>query len=136
MNKQPKQPSEKAYRAKADEVFLSKYRGRSCEVCEWRGDYGRTANTAGHHVLPKGSYRAVRYDRRNIVVVCPRHHMFDRRIAAHGASGFAVAAFMSGLRERRPDDYAFLSAVWRGVVTPAKSTYKQSFIALTEGAST
>ena len=52
------------------------YYGHSCEFC------GSKENLNSHHVFRRTIY-SLRWDYRNCVVLCARHHMFDNGFSAH-----------------------------------------------------
>ena len=62
---------------KCDDLFLSQFRGKPCEVCgQTHGWYnGREICSMGHHLLSKELHRLYRYHKDNIVVLCPKHHL-------------------------------------------------------------
>jgi hypothetical protein len=62
-----------------------------CERC------GLPANQV-HHVLSR-RYRRLRWDKRNLVSICPRHHM-----GAH----HSPIEFLDWFRRARPEDYDFI----------------------------
>jgi hypothetical protein len=97
-----KRPNDKYYRNKADELFMSQFRGQPCEVC------GRSDGTVGHHVVPKSRSKALRYEKRNIVVLCQSHHMFSNEMAPHSTNQLAVERFVEWYKEAHPDDHEWL----------------------------
>lgn len=86
-------------RADSAWALEAKYRkGFACEVC------GKGYGLETHHYLPKKTYPRLRYDRRNAVVLCARHHRYDAPLSAHHDP-----AFHDWFKERRPADYAYLA---------------------------
>lgn len=94
---------------KCDDLFLSKYRGKPCEICGktsgW--DEGKTTSSCGHHLIFKGKCRQYRYDRRNIIVLCPIHHShWNQDISPHSmTSTIAQQRFADWVQENKPEQY-------------------------------
>lgn len=90
----PRRPSKKTLNAALDRLVSIQVReanGHRCERC------GLPANQV-HHVLSR-RYRRLRFDKRNLVSVCPRHHM-----EAH----HSPVDFIEWFRRVRPEDYEFI----------------------------
>ena len=71
---------------------MSPYRGTPCEVC------GSTKGTVAHHNVSKARSKALRYDKRNITVLCPSHHSMGNDICAHSSNPMAVDRYFDWLR--------------------------------------
>ena len=99
-----KSPNDKYYRNKADEIFMSQFRGKPCEVC------GTTNATVGHHNVNKARSKALRYDKRNITVLCPKHHCYGNDIAPHSSNPMAVNRYFDWLNKENPAQYDWLMA--------------------------
>lgn len=105
--KQKSKPKDSTYQKTCDELFMRQFRCQPCEVCASMRKLV-TDGVCGHHVVPKSRSKYLRYDKRNIVKVCQRHHRFGRDICAHGTAGISQHAFIDWFIEVRPSDYAFL----------------------------
>ncbi len=122
MKKKP--ANHKSYRVKADELFMSQYRGLPCEVC------GSAYKTVFHHLIPKGRSRALRYDKRNGCILCQKHHMFSNEMAPHSSNPLAVARFMKWFEETHPSRHKWIienERIFR------KYSYRQALENLKEG---
>ena len=96
-------PANHSYHAKkADELFMSPYRGQRCEVC------GSTYQTCFHHVVPKSRSKALRYDPRNGIVLCQRHHCHGNDLAPHSLNSMAVDRFMVWFKTNHHDRYQWI----------------------------
>lgn len=72
--------------------------GWECQVC------GRPTYLETHHFKPKKTYPKLRYDLRNAVVLCSRHHRYDAPLSAHHDP-----AFRDWFEAKRPADFAYLA---------------------------
>ena len=97
-----RRPNDKYYRNKADELFMSPYRGTPCEVC------GSAKGTVAHHNVSKARSKALRYDKRNITVLCQAHHKFSNDLAPHASNPLAVDRYFDWLKENRAEQYAWI----------------------------
>lgn len=95
------------YMRLADDLFMSQFRGNPCEICRSQGKYN-LYGTAGHHIIPKARSRALRYEKRNIVTVCPAHHTTGGDICPHSLSKSAVDKFEEWVQNNRPKDWQYL----------------------------
>jgi len=91
-----KPANHKSYRKKADEIFMSRYRGLPCEIC------GSTYQTVFHHICPKSRSKALRYDPQNGVILCPRHHTLGNDMAPHSTNSLAVNRFFEWFKKTHP----------------------------------
>ncbi len=119
-----KTPNSSYYRNKADSIFMAQFRGKPCEVC------GVTKGTCGHHNIPKGRSKALRYDLKNITILCPKHHCFGNDLCAHSTNVFAVEKYVGWLKETHPANYKWIKENERIV---RKYTYKRAWENLREG---
>lgn len=119
-----KGPNDKYYRKKADELFMRQFRGRPCEVCN------KSEGTCGHHIVNKARSKALRYDKRNIVVLCQSHHKFSNDLAPHSSNQMAVERFINWFKEKHPDRHKWITENER---TERRYTYKQAFENLKAG---
>ena len=113
-----------------DDLFLAQYRGRPCEVCgATKGFYnGKTIRSMGHHLLSKELHRKYRYDERNIVVLCPKHHL-GAEMSPHSHDTAAQAVFYDWLRENCPKKYElFISR--RGDKFNKEWCYREMYVEL------
>ena len=97
-----RRPNDKYYRIKCDEIFMSPYRGMPCEVC------GSTKGTVGHHNVSKARSKALRYDKRNITVLCQAHHTFGNDICPHSSNPMAVDRYFTWFTDNKWDQYVWL----------------------------
>lgn len=107
----------KYYRLKADKIFMSQFHGLPCEVC------GKTEGTAGHHVVGKRRSRALKYDKRNIVVLCQGHHTFSNDMAPHSTNQMAVVRFGEWFKIAFPDRHQWIQ---ENEYITRKYTFKQA----------
>lgn len=110
-------PNSKYYRTKADNLFMPQFRGRYCEVCD------KTEGTAGHHIVSKSRSKSLRFDTRNIIVVCPSHHTMGNDMAPHSTNQLAVERFLDWFRETHPERHAWIVENER---IERRFTYKQA----------
>jgi len=94
-----KRANDKYYRTKADGLFMKQFRGTHCEVC------GSQDKTVGHHIVSKARSKALRYDMRNIIVLCPSHHKFSNDLAPHSSNQMACTRFVEWFKENKPAQY-------------------------------
>lgn len=97
-----KPANHKSYRNKADELFMKKFRGMPCEVCN------STRHTVGHHNVSKSRSKALRYDARNITVLCPSHHKFSNDLSAHSTNVMAVDRYLEWFKSHNKKQYEYL----------------------------
>ena len=97
-----KSANDKYYRNKADELFMSQFRGKPCEVC------GTTKATVGHHNVNKARSKALRYDKRNITVLCQSHHTMGNDICPHSSNPLAVDRYFDWFRKNNLNKYIWL----------------------------
>ncbi len=119
-----KSPNDKYYRVRADELFMAPYRGLPCAVC------GTTKGTVAHHNVNKARSKALRYDKRNITVLCQSHHKFSNDIAPHSSNPMAVDRYFTWFRNFKTDQYRWLKLNERIV---RKYSYKQAWENLLAG---
>ena len=117
-------PNSKYYITKADGEFMPQFRGLPCEVC------GSTHMTCGHHNIPKGRCKALRYELKNMTVLCPTHHTMSNDLAAHSTNAFAVREYVNWFEKNRPEQYRWLMDN-KNIVR--KFTFKQAFENLKQG---
>ena len=102
-------PDSRYWRAKADALWSLLVRadaGGQCEVCG-------AEHTQAHHLIPK-QVRAYRWELRNGIALCRKHHKFDRQLSAHGGT----IGFFIWLREHRADRWAWARDAYRALATP------------------
>ena len=56
-----------------------------------------------HHILPKERFKDLRFELNNLIVLCPKHHMFSRW-SAHKNGIF----FSEWLKQNRPNQYKYI----------------------------
>lgn len=110
-----------------DKIFSQRYQGGACEVCLSEGRVNMIA-TCGHHLIPRSRSRFLRYDPRNICVVCQAHHMWGSDKCAHGQSSLAIARFVDWLKRHRKADYDYCKS---NEHTPSTRSWKQELEILT-----
>ena len=114
---------------KCDDLFLAQFRGLPCEICGARGgwDGKKKSSSCGHHLHHKGNCRKFRYDRRNIVVLCPNHHSkWSKHISPHcEVNGFGISRFNSWLRVNKPEQYKW----WRDTEAEASKPFDKTWTA-------
>ena len=112
------------YTRMCDALFMPQFRGKPCEVC-WQGYSifrdgklikkieGKVFNTnatCGHHVIPKSRSSFLRWEKKNICIVCQKHHNYGGDLSAHGTDSTAQHAFIEWFSKYRPDDYEYIMA--------------------------
>ena len=97
-----RRPNDKYYRIKADEIFMSQFRGEPCEVC------GSVKATVGHHNVNKARSKALRYDKRNITVLCQAHHTMGNDICPHSSNPMAVDRYFDWFKHNSREKYLWL----------------------------
>ena len=97
-----RRPNDKYYRNKADDLFMSQFRGQPCEVC------GSVKGTVGHHNVSKARSKALRYDRMNITVLCQAHHTMGNDICPHSSNPMAVDRYFKWFKDNRTDRYLWV----------------------------
>jgi hypothetical protein len=97
-----RRPNDKYYRNKADAIFMAQFRGEPCEVC------GAVKGTVGHHNVNRARSKALRYDKRNITVLCQAHHVMGNDICAHSSNPFAVDRYFAWFRNFKTEQYRWL----------------------------
>ena len=102
MKRKTKSPNHSSYMKKADSLFMPQFRGTHCEICQ------ETRGTVGHHLISKSRSKALRYDIRNILVLCQAHHCFGTDMAAHSTSHLVVERFHKWFRKNKPAQYAWI----------------------------
>lgn len=110
-----------------DSLFLCRYRGLPCEVCgATSGVYNRRRiRSMGHHALSKELHRLFRYDPRNIIVLCPDHHL-GSRMSPHSKDGVAVKSFYDWLNKNRPELSLFMD-MHRDIRFDGQYTYRNMY---------
>lgn len=110
-------PNCKYYRTKADALFMAQFREQKCEVC------GSIIGCCGHHIVAKSRSKALRYEKKNIIVVCPRHHTMGNTMAPHSVNSLAVERFLIWFRKAHPERHAWIVANER---IERRYTFKQA----------
>jgi len=98
-----KSPNHKSYRAAADKLFMPQFRGLPCEVC------GKEEGTAFHHIVSKSRSKALRYDKRNGIILCQGHHTMSNSMAPHSTNQLAVERFIEWFKENHPSRYKWIT---------------------------
>jgi len=124
MKKKTKSPNHSSYMKKADELFMVRFRGCSCRVC------GTTKGTVGHHIVPRSRSKALRYDGRNIIVLCQAHHTMGNDMAPHSTNQLAVERFVDWFKDNQYDQYKWIKEHERD---QRKYNYKQAVENLQNG---
>jgi hypothetical protein len=119
-----KSPNSKYYRTKADNIFMAQFRGQPCEIS------GETVGTCGHHIVSKSRSKALRYDKRNIIVVAPKHHTMGNDMAPHSTNQLAVERFLNWFKENHPERHAWIV---ENEHIERRFTYKQAAENMTAG---
>jgi len=119
-----RRPNDKYYRIKADEIFMSQFRGKPCEVC------GKTNGTVGHHNVNKARSKALRYDKRNITVLCQAHHTMGNDICPHSSNPMAVDRYFEWFKGRNFSQFMWLKMSEK---IQRKYSYRQALENLKEG---
>ncbi len=102
MKSKTRSPNSAYYRNKADEIFMVQFRGLPCEVC------GTTNRTVGHHNVSKARSKALRYDKRNITVLCQAHHTMGNDICPHSSNPMAVDRYFVWFIREHKEQYHWL----------------------------
>jgi hypothetical protein len=75
------------YKQKAIKAWMKQWHGQPCAIC------GSTQSTCGHHIVAKGRTPSLVISPENIVVLCSKHHLFDRDICPHSRNSLTVHRF-------------------------------------------
>lgn len=119
-----KSPNHKSFRNKADKLFMSRFHNQPCEVC------GNTEGTHGHHIISRSRSKALRFDKRNIIVVCAAHHTMGNDMAPHSTNQKAVERFIEWFKETKPEQYEWIT---ENEYIKRKYTYQQACENLANG---
>lgn len=80
-----------------------------CEVCATLPANERINYTQLHpHHIIKRNHNMTRWDLRNRIWVCPRHHTLGQKTAEYNEKGWFFSSNDCWLRTNRPDDYEYL----------------------------
>jgi len=71
--------------------------GRECVIC------GNKDRLNAHHIIPRQNHK-FRFDIRNGISLCPKHHRFSFELSAH----HTPFEFMEWFRENRRTQYNYL----------------------------
>lgn len=85
-------PNSSYWHKKAKELFMEQFRGLPCEVCLKLG-YTNATGTVFHHIIPQKESKALKYDKRNGLILCPSHHGFSNDMGAHSDNTYVVKKF-------------------------------------------
>jgi len=116
-------PNNKYWREKADEVFMEQHRGKECEICKALGRIN-TTGTVFHHIVAKKDCKALRYDHRNGLIVCPSHHGFSDVMCPHSMSQAVIHRFHEFCKQHFPYRMKWLDDNRR---INFRYTYKEAF---------
>ena len=100
--KKVKTPNHKSYLKRAKDLFMPQFRGKPCEVC------GTNQGTCGHHVVSQARSKSLRFDERNIIVLCAKHHTMGNELAPHASNQMAVERFIEWFKENKPEQHAWI----------------------------
>jgi hypothetical protein len=98
-----KPANHKSFRNKADSLFMEQFRGQPCEVCK------AIEGTCGHHIVPKSRSKALRYDLKNILVLCFKHHTMGNDLAPHSTNQLAVERFLEWFKDTKPEQHEWIT---------------------------
>ena len=85
----------------AEKLCKELVNGQPCVICKSLG-YVNSTRTCKHHLVPKGVNAHWKWELKNLIPLCPSHHMFSNEIAAHSTNAMAVEEFMKWLRKYMP----------------------------------
>jgi hypothetical protein len=91
-------PNSSYWLKKADEIFMEQFRGLPCEFCLMLG-YENREGTVFHHIIPKKKSKALRYTKRNGIILCPAHHKWGGDMAAHSDNVYIVEKWVNFFKE-------------------------------------
>lgn len=116
----------------ADDLFLAQFRGRPCVICGKTHTYikGVKTRSMAHHIAKKELCRLMRYDKRNIIVLCADHHnRFNGSMSPHSECSVKTGLFYEWLINYRPDLWDWVKAHYKDNADNALS-YKEAYIRL------
>jgi hypothetical protein len=113
-----RRPNDRYYQNKAKELFMAQFRGEPCAVC------GDKNGTAGHHVVSQARSKALKFDKRNIIILCRSHHMHSNELAPHSSNQMAVTRFIEWFKSNHIEQYEWIKANER---IERKFSYKQAW---------
>jgi len=125
-------PNTSSWSERADDLFLAQFRGLPCEIC---GKTHSTVNgvkirSCGHHKISKELCRAHRYNRRNIIVLCPLHHTrFTGHMSPHSKNSVEIGLFYEWLIINRPNEWKWVKCHYEDSAGDCL-TYKDAYIRL------
>lgn len=122
--KKKRAPNSAYYHTKAKDLFMPQFRGQPCGVCK------ATEGTCGHHVVSQSRSKALKFDRRNIIVLCPSHHTMGNDMAPHASNQLAVERFIEWFKVNRAEQHKWLVGNER---IQRRFTYKQAIENMTDG---
>jgi hypothetical protein len=64
--------------------------------------------TCGHHVVSQARSKALRFDVRNIIVLCPAHHTMGNDLAPHASNQLAVERFVEWFKTTHPERHKWI----------------------------
>lgn len=99
-------PPGKLKLTKQDKEWANKVKTRDdwkCVVC------GSTLRPNAHHIIPR-EVKSTKYDIKNGLTLCPRHHFFSREISAHN---HPLALFI-WMEKNRPEQLEYLKEIING----------------------
>ena len=122
-------PNNLYWRKHADEIFMQQFRGLPCEACKVLGRLNEEG-TVFHHIVAKKHSKALRYDHRNGIILCPSHHGFSDVMCAHSMTAMIVAKFQDFFEEHFPLRHQWIVEHRR---LKFRYTYKEAFEYMSSG---
>jgi len=102
MKTKTKSANHSSYQNACKKIFMEQFRGQPCAVC------GSRVGTAGHHVVSQARSKALKFDKRNIIVLCRGHHMTSNELAPHSSNQMAVTRFVEWFKANHAEQYAWI----------------------------
>lgn len=100
--KKSKRANDSSYQNACKKIFMAQFREQPCAVC------GTRIGTAGHHIVSQARSKALKFDNRNIIVLCRGHHMTSNEMAPHSSNQMAVTRFVEWFKANHAEQYAWI----------------------------
>jgi len=99
MKKKRKKSKNQRFKKRCDALITEAGKKTICAVCGKKPAFY-------HHLIPR-NHALYRHDFCNLLPLCPTHHKFSNKMAAHSTNALAVREFVKWLRKNYPKKYKF-----------------------------
>jgi len=115
-----KKKTNKYWRNKIDKLLAEHARGKRCAICN-------QSPAHYHHLLPKSRYACYRAEKKNLILLCPKHHTFGLECCAHSQNYLAVVAFEEWLKKNRPKQHTWATEAWLNKAPVRRIDYEELY---------